>query len=293
VTWSFERQTYGKWILAGEHAVLRGSEALVFPLRSRKLNLRYEQSSEHLHADFSGATGSEYRLLFWGVVENALARLDLSRSQLSGRFRLDSDLPIGAGLGASAALCVAVARWCHERGSLAADKIYAFARDLENLFHGESSGVDIAVAVRNEALVFRRGAELSTLTSSWKPLLFLSYSGRRGMTSDCVARVQELQKQNAQLAERLDAQMAEAVRIAKQAFVEENSKILAEALGLAEGCFSNWGLINSDMLNHRQWLQSQGALATKPTGSGGGGYYLSLWPSLPPAAIAAQLFPCF
>ncbi|MFN7905909.1 MAG: hypothetical protein ACK5P5_12075, partial [Pseudobdellovibrionaceae bacterium] len=32
-------ETCGKWILAGEHAVLRGSEAVVFPLKSARLKL--------------------------------------------------------------------------------------------------------------------------------------------------------------------------------------------------------------------------------------------------------------
>jgi mevalonate kinase len=290
---SFEVETYGKWILAGEHAVLRGSEALVFPLRSRRLSLRFEPSSENLHAEFTGTTGAEYRLLFWGVVENALARLDLSRAELTGRFFLDSDLPVGAGLGASAALCVAVARWCCESGSLAADRIYAFARDLENLFHGESSGVDIAVAVRNEPLIFKRGSDFLPLTSIWQPSLFLSYSGRRGMTSDCVARVRELQKKNPTEADRLDQQMSQAVQIAKVAFTHADEKSLIQALSLAEACFSSWGLITPDMETHRRWLVQQGAAATKPTGSGGGGFFLSLWPHPPTEAVAAQLFSCF
>ena len=35
----FQTTTYGKWILAGEHAVIRGHGALVFPVHNKKLTL--------------------------------------------------------------------------------------------------------------------------------------------------------------------------------------------------------------------------------------------------------------
>ncbi|MFI4919641.1 MAG: mevalonate kinase, partial [Legionellales bacterium] len=37
----FETTTFGKWILAGEHAVVRGHEALVFPIKEKQLHLQY------------------------------------------------------------------------------------------------------------------------------------------------------------------------------------------------------------------------------------------------------------
>lgn len=33
--YEFQTTTYGKWILAGEHAVLRGHSALVFPIKEK------------------------------------------------------------------------------------------------------------------------------------------------------------------------------------------------------------------------------------------------------------------
>ncbi|MGE0527232.1 MAG: mevalonate kinase, partial [Bdellovibrionales bacterium] len=118
----FSTTTYGKWILAGEHAVLRGSPALAFPLTSRCLRLTYEPDENDFDVRFSGVHGAELKLLFYGVVENAF--LQLQRPEpLTGRFALESSLPVGAGLGASAALCGAVARWCEAQGWLRADEV--------------------------------------------------------------------------------------------------------------------------------------------------------------------------
>ena len=43
--YDFETTTFGKWILAGEHAVVRGHEALVFPIKEKQLTLRYQAAS--------------------------------------------------------------------------------------------------------------------------------------------------------------------------------------------------------------------------------------------------------
>ena len=66
----FETQTHGKWVLAGEHAVLRGNAALAFPLKEKELCLDYEPNTSTLKADFEGTVCDELRLLFWSVLEH-------------------------------------------------------------------------------------------------------------------------------------------------------------------------------------------------------------------------------
>ncbi len=277
----FHCEAFGKWILAGEHSVLRGSPALVFPLRSSSLKLSFFPSSEPLHVDFLGSRGEEMRLLFWGVLESALERLHVDRSLLRGQVKLQSELQVGAGLGASAALCVAVSRWCADQGWIEPKGLYDFARSLENLFHGESSGVDVAMALRAEPLRFLRSGETRPLALSWQPEWGLSYCGQRGVTSECVRKVQMLEKTQPDLFESLDEQMSQAVELAERALwlpeSEESLGLLIQSLDLASDCFEQWGLTSGKLGEHMQDLRRQGALAVKPTGSGGGGFVLSLW----------------
>lgn len=297
MNWPFECESFGKWILAGEHAVLRGADALVFPIAGKTFRLRYRPTNEPLKATFLGPSGAEYRLLFWGVLENALTHLGQQRDHLSGEFEIHSNLPLGAGLGASAALCVAVARWCEAQAFPVQPTLYDFARTLENFFHGESSGVDIAVALSGVPLIFRRGQPFEDFSVQWKPHLYLSYSGRRGMTADCVAKVKALIERDSVRGGQLDSLMKESVATAKQALTQPSSSAafseLRKSLSLAEECFRAWGLINSELHSHMEVLKDAGASAVKPTGSGEGGFVLSLWPSAAPQLKDGELIRCF
>src|SRR4051794_5359875 len=124
----FQTTTHGKWILAGEHSVLRGHPALVFPIKDKKLQLNFSKSGSELSANCEGLSGPDMQLLFWIVLEQAQQLLGYSVKNLSGHFHLYSDIPVGVGMGASAALCVAIARWFAEQKLLSADSVYSFAK---------------------------------------------------------------------------------------------------------------------------------------------------------------------
>ncbi len=292
---SMETIVYGKWILAGEHAVLRGSPALVFPVFAKALRLRYMNNSEPLSVEFEGEHGAELRLLFWGVIEKAFEMTGHERQEARGKFVISSSIPVGAGLGASATLCVAVGRWFHARGWVGEAELPEFCRQLENLFHGESSGVDIAVALSARGLHYERNGTRRAIQPLWTPQWYISYSGKRGVTSECVARVKSLWQSDASLGEKIDRDMHDAVLMAERSLLspysEEAFDELAESINKARTCFEHWGLASGEMGQHLQWLLNHGAYAVKPTGSGDGGYALSLWRKTPPVDVLASLVP--
>lgn len=295
---SFHTETFGKWILAGEHSVLRGCPALAFPLLSRTFRFSHQNGDGDLKVSFNGERGEDYRLLFFGVLEQALTRLDVSRESIGGNVTIDSSLPVGSGLGASAALCVALGRWFSHLGFISKRDIHEFSRGLEDLFHGESSGVDIAVALKAHGIHFVRGKEMKDLVVGWKPNMYLSYSGTKGLTAECVNKVKSLFGSKSQLAHQLDKQMSEAVEMAETALHNQEPssqqvRDLKTAILLARDCFEKWGLIFGDLEDHMRSLDEAGALAVKPTGSGGGGYVLSLWEEGDPTPQALNLIPAF
>jgi len=292
----FSVEVPGKWILAGEHAVIRGSPALVFPLMTRSLTLSFTPKDQDLTLELAGEHGEELQLLIWGVLEKACELKKIHRSDLRGYIVIQSSIPIGAGLGASAALCVAVSRWLQFFKIVNDSEISEFARQLENLFHGESSGVDIAVALSGQGIKFVRGEKNNDRTQvkmNWQPKWYVSYSGKRGVTLECVQKVKALLGQNPELGQEIDNDMAKAVSLAEMALGQNESTgflKLKEAMNLANSCFERWGLTTP---SHMNWLKEQGAVAVKPTGSGDGGYVLSLWNESPSKEALKKLIPCF
>lgn len=283
MSYDFQTSTFAKWILAGEHAVIRGHSALIFPFNKKKLTLSY-QRAHTLSADYEGCSGADAHLLFWSVIERGVQILDRSINTLNGHFHINSDIPVGLGMGASAALCVAVARWFAAYELVSASETASFAKELEHLFHGQSSGLDIAGVAATSGIHFKQGL-CTPLEQTWQPQWFLSSCGQVGITSHCINHIDTLWQENAMTAAEIDKQMENAVIQAQAALGHEHPKALdqlAAAINTAANCFQQWGLISESLQQHMQILRNAGAIAVKPTGSGGGGNVISLWDKTPP-----------
>jgi mevalonate kinase len=281
---NFQTKVHAKWILTGEHAVLRGHPALVFPIPSKYIELFYWQDPEPLRVEFTASPEDNFLMLFWTVLEEALKLLHKKLHDVQGRLLFRNNIPMGAGMGFSAAFCISLARWLQWNQWLKEAEVFEFARQLENIFHGKSSGVDIAGVMLDGGVYYKIPGKMRTLQLNWRPHLYLSHCGQISVTSKCVNLVEELWESNAAMAGEIDQQMLQSVQLAEQALISDEKSgliLLANAIQIANQCFLQWELLNEPLLRHSQRLQQAGALAYKPTGAGDGGYVLSLWDKVP------------
>ncbi len=274
--------THGKWILSGEHAILRGRPAIVYPLHSKSIVLKYYEQANPLTAEFYGTYPNDMRLLFFSVVEHACRLSQCQLIDISGKVELTNDIPIGAGLGASAALCLAIAKLFSYLGKIQPNEQISFATTLEDLFHKKSSGLDLLGSASDSGILVEQG-EVKKISATWSPKWYLSYSGHIGITSHCVQKVNQLWEDNPKELAHIDDMMSKSVNMAYKALTSTKVELdlLKQSIDMAYQCFIDWGLVGEGLKQHIDLLKSSGAIAAKPTGSGSGGYVLSLWKSAP------------
>lgn len=282
----YQSSTHAKCIIAGEHSVLRRSCALVFPFTQRILQFNYQNIDNSFSVDVDSEHAHNLTLLFQDYVQLGKKIINRQGINFCGNFFLKNTIPVGMGLGFSAALCVSLAKWFTWKEWLNKKELFSFAHDLENKFHGKSSGLDIAGVLSDKPILFSTKKGIKIAEMNWLPNLYISRTSSGGGTKECVKKVEDLIKNNPELGRNIDLEMAHAVDEAVEALKLSPANgvtLLAKAITRAGNCFKMWQLITPAMQQQMDFLLTQGALAVKPTGSGGGGCILSLWKTMPPA----------
>ncbi len=274
----FETFVPGKWVLTGEHAVLRGASAIAMP--HPEFGLRFESEP---------ASKLSFEPETMGPVIQNLIKLSQEilgkREFPSVKIRIHNAIPLGAGLGSSAALCVATTRYLVSLGWLGVKQIAEHATRLEDHFHGKSSGMDVAATSASRPILFTRGQAPDLLSFSVLPQFTFHDTGLRMETKKCIAQVQQMRDSDPARADRLDERMKNAGAQALRGLTEfdrgnqeSGLQLLSSAMNEGQSCFEEWGLMPEGALVLKGKLLADGALAVKITGAGGGGFLVALRP---------------
>jgi len=143
----------GKVILSGEHAVIYGKPAIVTAINRRLTFKIFEKNSPQK---------DKIILYISEIVKNYLKKENISFKNTNFDYKIISSIPIGRGLGSSAALSVAATAAFLEfysKRKFSRVIINSLAYEVEKYFHKNSSGVDVAVSCFGGLIFYRKEFE--------------------------------------------------------------------------------------------------------------------------------------
>jgi len=205
---------------------------------------------------------------------------------------LKASLPMGAGLGSSAAVAVACARALaraafpgEEEGALL-EKVADMARYMEKAFHGNPSGVDHTTSLRKTLLWFCQG-QAKPLCCPVPLQVVVAMAGKRSSTHSTVAALRERQQRWPGHHQRLFEEIGRCVEEARGAIEAGELALLGELMNVNQGLLSALQLDSEALWQVVRRLRAAGALGAKLTGAGGdGGAVVGLFEN-PEAALEA------
>ncbi len=250
-------QANGKLILCGEHAVVYGHPAIAVPV-DLHTTVTIEPAAGPLQVDHDLWSPRHEDRLY-----EALEAVFPDGGQ---RIVLESELPVGVGLGSSAALAVAVAR---AMGLESDTDVSSKAMQMEQVFHGDPSGLDVAVAMRGESVWFVKGKPIRTVQTPPCGIVAID-SGSGGNTAEMVAKV----KEGGAKSEEIIADIGALVHAARAVLGDPPS--LGELLTENQTYLRQLGLSTPVLDQLVAMAMGAGAHGAKLSGAGGGGVVLAL-----------------
>lgn len=255
-------KTCSKWILAGEHTVVRGGAAIAFPCFDFQMSL---WSSPCDHFIIQGG--------YFGSLTDKIE--EYIGNKIKAKLLIASTIPQRSGFGSSAALSVSLAKWIVSNGYF--KNVFDLALYIDNIFHKNGSGLDVNVILNERPILYSHKTGVQFITTSWRPKIKTIIVKSEHSTKYCIQQVEDFLSKNADEGREVDDMMMTATQLCLDAINSKDIIRLAEGINLADSCFHRWGLYTKSMLDMSQKLRSDGALAVKPLGGGLGGGMLALF----------------
>lgn len=277
----------GKFILCGEHAVVHGQPAIALPLSSRRINLRAEPlilgpsgkivlSFPSLGLDAEINDLPENHPIYHAVFET-LKVLGITQKP-SCKLHFNANLPIGSGLGSSAAMAVATIRGLSAFLGHPLDEqtVNQLAYECEKQVHINPSGIDNTVISYEKPLFFQRGKEPEFIQTAKDLHFILADTGIQKSTRENVAGLAKFREENPDFVKPRLEEIGNLARTARKALLSGDDILLAHCVNRNQKLLRDLELSCPELEQLISMAMDAGALAAKLTGGGKGGHMLAL-----------------
>jgi len=289
----------GKVTLFGEHAVVYGEPAIVMAINKRayvEVNLRNDSKIRVIAPDIviKGVVLTFDQNIFSVESEVASARSELSYivkaieliAKNYGVFkgadiRVWSEMPVGAGLGTSAAITIATIKAYSEATGLDLDKksIAVLGWQTEREVQGTASPMDTSIATYGgiiQVQPLNNDINIERLKVPIKLPIIIGYVSREYKTKDMVAKVRLLKEKYGNIINPIISAIGQVSRKARISLESGDLKEVGELMNINHGLLEALGVSTKQLNDMVYAARKAGAIGAKLTGAGGGGCIIAL-----------------
>ena len=206
-------------------------------------------------------------------------------------FSLNSTIPLGAGFGSSAALCLCLLDAAAvEKGFLLTQtERIAKATELESIFHGRSSGLDPTVIALRKPIRFTMEEGAQALSWGLDDFAFVLATGPEArQTSQAVAKVRSFAEKKPKCFQEKIERAKHLIGVVEELLIpvkadsrlkqQQRAELLGKQLDLNHSLLQDLGISTPKIDHLVQKAREYGALGAKLSGAGLGGSILALAP---------------
>jgi len=193
-------------------------------------------------------------------------------------IKVDSQIPVAAGLGSSGALSVAtVAAVGKLLGTdFSKEELVKLSFEAEKFVHSEPSGIDQTISSNGGVIVYQKGKGLDPIKVKSEIPIVIGNTGIPRKTGDLVNAVRRRLNDFPEIIEPIVHAAGSLSTSAVKALLNGNLKRLGELMDINHGFLSAIGVSNEPLDRLVYAAKKAGALGAKLTGAGGGGCMIAL-----------------
>jgi len=271
---------HAKFILIGEHAVVFGRPAVGMPLPRMwvRADARLEPGPLRLETDS-----------YSGALDEALSSFDALRAAIEhaldffGQPQRDvvvtvhGDIPIGRGLGSSAAVAHAIVESIRDLFDAPLDEEQRFelVQSAERVAHGNPSGLDARATREPQPFLFEHG-RVTRIDVDFAGAFVIADTGIRGSTKTAVGDVAAFSRANPGRSAALLAELERLTRDAAVDLADDRREKLGTRMTRAHRILNELGAGHESIDTLVDAAVAAGALGAKLTGGGQGGCVVAL-----------------
>lgn len=270
---------HGKIIWFGEHAVVYHYDAIALPVTPLTVSIKMTPSNKtFLQSSFYQGPLEEDSLLkgFFMLHQALKEKLPLRDVQVE----LDTQLPVGAGLGASAAIASAwvMAAYDLTDQPLDAKTHFELIQVSEAYFHDKPSGIDAMMTLSNDAIRYKKEQNPVSVDVNLNAYLTVVYSNQKGLTKEAIQTIADLmnQKDYQKRMAKLGSQTEKALQALAQKDLSRLGTLMTQSHELLKR-FKVSHPVLDELVNHALKMNALGA---KLSGGGLGGVMIALFDDL-------------